>query len=165
LAVIALGAGVSGFPAGTYRDFLVLPSSKRVSFTEIIEILAHVPKPVKCTGSVVEGLLQITYQTLSAADELEAHYLRAEAIIGAFTDGIRRWLADSGPDTVLEASVGGESLRFTLGEFATWVRDYEISGVDFSLGARDPRSQPGPAVGQVKFGKAVGGFSMRIDLA
>jgi len=103
------------------QDKVVIHSrSRTASEAEAAEILARMPKPLRCRAVVDAEVLSIECDVLSAGDSAMVHSRRVRDLDGEKSG---RPLIDVGPILV---EGGGRTLTVEVAVFREWYRDYYL---------------------------------------
>ncbi|SRR6266496_969142 len=120
LHVLALRASL---PPGVKMDqdkVVIHSRSRTASEAEAAEILARMPKPLRCRAVVDAEVLSIECDVLSAGDSAMVHSRRVRDLDGEKSG---RPLIDVGPILV---EGGGRTLTVEVAVFREWYRDYYL---------------------------------------
>jgi hypothetical protein len=132
---------------------LLTPSLKPIHVIDAAWRLADMPKPVSCVARDHGALLAIDCK--SPEDEQGRRFHETRAVAGL--EAIKRAIYDDYrvivPDPLLKLEAGGAAMILRMSEVDTWLRDYDLPELAFSM-------HPLPVLGQADLEPiAVIGFS------
>src|SRR6266699_2218694 len=152
LALVALRAGLSNRGQSTGERYEFHPDTVALTQTQAARILADLPKPIRCEGSVSGGAVVVRCQQISDPALLEMQRKSAKSALQVHVQEIRGMSATSEAEPNVLVYGYLEAALLPLSAIETWFRDYRV--VPYAMAVR-----PATAIARSKGASAVIDFA------
>ena len=104
---------------------LIDPSRHQLTESEAVEVLAGMPKPLRCIAAEKEGALSVSCEQLASGDLARSHELRVNSLdrIGGLGSSYR----PTEPGDLVLVAGRNESILLPVSGFQRWYRDYYLT--------------------------------------